>query len=178
MATSSKPAKPAAKPAETVAVAPQSKKTLFIVIAVAVLLLVLLIGGATAAFLLISKSKSAKATEDHPEVVESSTPVFVSIEPYVVNLQQETGDQYLQVSITLQVRNEASAEALKLYMPMVRSRLLSALSSKKASELLTVEGKKNLTAEIIKQLNEPFTPNGKPQQVTDVLYTSFVIQQQ
>jgi flagellar FliL protein len=60
----------------------------------------------------------------------------------------------------------------------VRSRLLLALSSKKASELVSVDGKKKLIQEIIASLNQPFTPNGKPQQVTDVFFTSFVIQQQ
>jgi hypothetical protein len=50
----------------------------------------------------------------------------------VVNLQQETGDQYLQVAMTLQVQDGQTAEALKLYMPQVRSRLLMVLSSKKA----------------------------------------------
>jgi flagellar FliL protein len=176
MATSSKSAKPAAKGAEAAEAPKKSNKMLIIVILFGVLLL-MVAGGAGAYFLLAGKSKNAP--EEHAATGESSkAPVFVSIEPYVVNLQQENGDQFLQASLTLQVGDEGTAEAIKTFMPLVRSRLLIALSSKKASELLTVDGKKKLTEEIIATLNQPFTPNGKPQQINDVFYTSFVIQQQ
>lgn len=178
MATSSKSAKPAAKGAEAAEAPKKSKKMLIIVILLVVLLLI--VAGGAAAFVLLSGKKSSSAEGEHaPEKAEaSSAPVFVNIEPYVVNLQQENGDQFLQASLTLQVGNEATAEAIKAFMPLVRSRLLLVLSSKKASELQTTEGKKKLTEDIIASLNQPFTPNGKPQQVNDVFYTSFVIQQQ
>jgi flagellar FliL protein len=175
MATSSKSAKPAAKGAEAAEAPKKSKKMLIIVILLGVLLLVVA-GGAGAYFLLAGKSKAA--SEEHASTEVSKSPVFVSIEPYVVNLQQENGDQFLQASLTLQVNDEGTADAIKTFMPLVRSRLLIALSSKKASELLTVDGKKKLTEEIIASLNQPFSPNGKPQQISDVFYTSFVIQQQ
>lgn len=175
MATSAKSAKPAAKGAEAAEAPKKSKKMLIIVILIGVLLLI--VAGGAAAFFVLSSKKPADA--EHASAGEASkTPVFVSIEPYVVNLQSENGDQFLQTSLTLQVANESTAEAIKTFMPLVRSRLLITLSSKKASELVTVEGKKKLTEEIIATLNAPFTPNGKQQQVNDVFYTSFVIQQQ
>jgi flagellar FliL protein len=177
MATSSKTAKPAAKGAEPAEAPKQSKKLLIIVIIVGVLLLVIA-GGAGAYFLLASKNHASQDGDHASSGETSKAPVFVNIEPYVVNLQEENGDQFLQVALTLQVNDEGTAEAIKAFMPMVRSRLLFALSSKKASDLQTTEGKKKLTEEIITQLNLPFTPNGKPQQVSDVFYTSFVIQQQ
>src|SRR5450830_1813087 len=158
MATSAK-AKPAAKGAEAVEAPKKSKKMLIIVILLAVLLLIVA-GGAAAFFLMGSKAKAGGGEAEHaaaaPSGEAAKAPVFVNIEPYVVNLQQENGDQFLQVSITLQVADEGTAEALKTFMPLVRSRLLLALSSKKASELLTVDGKKKLTDEIIASLNQPF----------------------
>lgn len=148
---------------------------LFIIIG---LVLVLIIGGGAAAFMLMG-SKSKKASDDHAEEkVVSKVPVFVVIEPFVVNLMSETsGDQFLQIAMTLQVPNQETADAIKLFMPQVRSRLLMVLSSKKASELLSNDGKKALTEEIIDQLGEPFA-SGKGPNITDVFYTSFVIQQQ
>jgi len=171
-----KAAKPAAgKGAEPEAAAPKSKKMLFIIIGA---VLVLVLGGGAAAFMLMG-GKSKKGEDAHAEEKEvSKVPVFVVIEPFVVNLQQETGDQFLQVALTLQVPNAETAETLKTYMPQVRSRLLMVLSSKKASELLTSDGKRNLTDEIIDQLGEPFAGGGKGPTITDVFYTSFVIQQQ
>lgn len=148
---------------------------LFIIIG---LVLVLVIGGGAAAFMLMG-SKSKKASDDHvEEKAVSKVPVFVVVEPFVVNLMSETsGDQFLQIAMTLQVPNQETADAIKLFMPQVRSRLLMVLSSKKASELLSNDGKKALTEEIIDQLGEPFA-SGKGPNITDVFYTSFVIQQQ
>jgi len=167
--------KPAAKPAAKDAdiSAPKSKKMLFIIVGV---VLIVAIGGAAAFMLMGGKAKKA---DEHTEEKETSkVPVFVVIEPFVVNLQQENGDQFLQVALTLQVPNAETAETLKLFMPQVRSRLLMVLSSKKASDLLTSEGKRNLTDEIIDQLGEPFAGGGKGPTINDVFYTSFVIQQQ
>jgi len=164
-----------AAPAAEAPAAKSSKKMLFIIIG---LVLVLVIGGGAAAFMLMG-SKSKKASDDHAEEkAVSKVPVFVVIEPFVVNLMSETsGDQFLQIAMTLQVPNQETADAIKLFMPQVRSRLLMVLSSKKASELLSNDGKKALTDEIIDQLGEPFA-SGKGPNITDVFYTSFVIQQQ
>ncbi|RXZ32828.1 flagellar basal body-associated protein FliL [Oxalobacteraceae bacterium CAVE-383] len=178
MATSAKSAKPAAKGAEAAEAPKKSKKMLLIVILLGVLLLI--VAGGAAAFFVLSSKKPAEAEHAASSGESSKVPVFVAIEPYVVNLQtaENGSDQFLQTSLTLQVADEGTAEAIKTFMPLVRSRLLVTLSSKKSAELVTVEGKKKLTEEIIATLNQPFTPNGKPQQVNDVFYTSFVIQQQ
>lgn len=176
MATSSKTAKPAVKGAEPAEAPKKSNKALIIAIIVGVLLLT--IAGGAAAYFLLAGKKAAPDANHAGASTPSAVPVFVSIEPYVVNLQQENGDQFLQVALTLQVNDAETADAIKTFMPLVRSRLLFVLSSKKASELVTVEGKKKLTAEIIASLNQPFTPNSKPQQVSDIFFTSFVIQQQ
>ena len=153
---------------------PKSNKLLFIIVGVVLLIAI----GGGAAFMLMG-SKPKKADEEHSEdKATSKVPVFVVIEPFVVNLQQENGDQFLQVALTLQVPSAETAETLKLFMPQVRSRLLMVLSSKKASDLLTNEGKRNLTDEIIDQLGEPFTGGTKGPTINHVFYTSFVIQQQ
>ena len=98
------------------------------------------------------------------------------MEPFTVNLQSENGDQFLQVTLTLQVPDAVQEELLKSFMPQIRSRLLFLLSSKKAAEISSVEGKKKLSEEIITTVNQPFTPKGQPQTVSDVFFTSFVIQ--
>jgi flagellar FliL protein len=61
-------------------------------------------------------------------------------------------------------------------MAMVRNRVLLLLSSKKASEISTVEGKQQLASEIQTAVTAPFVKDGDEQEVTDVLFTSFIIQ--
>ncbi|SDC20119.1 flagellar FliL protein [Massilia sp. PDC64] len=115
-----------------------------------------------------SGSKKKKKDEAPPE--------YVAIEPFTVNLQPEHGDQYLQVAFTLQVEGPEQVELIKANMAKVRSRVLLLLSGKKASEISTVEGKQQLAGEILAAVNEPFVPRGDEQEVTDVLFTSFIIQ--
>ena len=152
------------------AAAPQgSKKKLLIIIIVAVLA-VAIGAGATWYF---THDKPAGAAH---KVVKAEPPVYVPIEQFVVNLQPETGEQFLQIAFTLQVANQKDGEAIKGNMAKVRSRVLLLLSGKKASEVSSVEGKRQLATEIAAAINQPFVDKGEPQQVSDVLFTAFIIQ--
>lgn len=115
------------------------------------------------------KSSKKKKKEEHP-------PEYLAIEPFTVNLQPENGDQYLQVAFTLQVDGPEQSELIKTNMAKVRSRVLLLLSGKKASEINTVEGKQQLAGEILAVVKEPFAEHGDEQEVSDVLFTSFIIQ--
>ena len=54
--------------------------------------------------------------------------------------------------------------------------VLLLLSGKKASEINTVQGKQQLAGEILAVVKQPFTEHGDEQEVSDVLFTSFIIQ--
>lgn len=151
---------------EEAAPAKKSKKKLFIIIGV----VLLLVGGGAAGWFLTQGGGHGKEAHVEPP----KAPVFIPLETFTVNLQG--GTQYLQTDITLQVADQVQIDAIKLYMPLVRSRLLALLSSKQAEELATSEDKKKLAHEIVEQMKKPFHPKGEPQQVDDVLFTSFVIQ--
>lgn len=162
MAVPAAPAIPA-EPTEAAPVRKPRKKWLAILGVVVVLL-----GGGGAGAWFLSQDDSAE------EAPAAKAPVFLPLETFTINLQ---GDgHYLQIDITLQVADQAQIDIIKSYMPRVRSRLLSLLSSKQAEELTSVEDKKKLAQEILAQVKLPFDPKGKPQQVDDVLFTSFVIQ--
>jgi len=161
-----KPAPPAEVIDAEAAPAKKSKKKLFIILGVALLLG----GGGAAAWFLTQGSHDPKEAHVEPQ----KAPIFLPLETFTVNLQG--GEQYLQTDITLQVADEADVEAFKLQMPRVRSRLLTLLSSQNAESLASPESKKKLVQDILALMKQPFDPNGKPQQVTDVLFTTFVIQ--
>ena len=146
--------------------AKKSKKMLFVIGAV----VVLLGGGGAGAWILTRGEHPPEEAHAEPQ----KAPVFLPLETFTVNLLD--GERYLQTDITLQLADEAQIEEIKLQMPRVRSRLLSLLSSKHAVNLATAEDKKKLTQEIMALINQPFHPQGKPQKVVDVLFTTFVIQ--
>jgi flagellar FliL protein len=103
-------------------------------------------------------------------------PVFLSLETFTVNLEPENSDQHLQTNLTLKVGDNEAVNKIKLHMPEVRNRVLLLLSSKTASQIATVEGKKKLAAELLAEINQPFGEGGAGQAVESVLFTSFVIQ--
>ncbi len=160
------------KPAEEGAPAPKSKKKLIVIIVAAVVLLAVAGGGA---FMFLGKKKPSDKKEEHKEE-PAKAPVFMPLEPFVVNLQSDEGDKYLQVQMTLQVADDAQVSLIKANAPQIRSRLLMLLSSKDANEVLTPEGKEKLIQEIIEQVSLPFVPKGEPQKVSGVFFTSFVVQ--
>lgn len=138
-------------------------------ILVALLTLLSAGGGAAWYFLQGNAHHDAKAAAPKP-------PVFVNLEPFTVNLQPEQGDQYLQVGLALKVSDSSTVDQIKLYMPEIRSRILLLLSSKRASELITAEGKNKVSGEIAAEVKNPIAPQLNPQESLAVFFTSFVIQ--
>jgi flagellar FliL protein len=163
--------------------AASGKGKLFIMIGAAVLVLAL--GGGAGWYFMHKGSDDSAAAEPAQKEHASSKkakkkseakPEYIAVEPFTVNLQPEHGDQYLQVAFTLQVDSPEQVELIKANMAKVRSRVLLLLSGKKASEISTVEGKQQLAGEILAAVNAPFEEHGDEQEVSDVLFTSFIIQ--
>lgn len=184
-----------AKPEEEAAEQPPKKSKKLLIIILAAVLVVVLAGGG-AAFMLLKKSEPA---EDDEEVAAETSkskkkdkkkdahaaPIFINLEPFTVNLVPETGDQYLQVVLSLEVEDPTADAALKALMPKIRNNITLLLSSKKASELQPKEGKERLAEALRDEINgviEPPTKNKKGEAVThegpvkSVLFTSFIIQ--
>jgi flagellar FliL protein len=169
-----------ADPKADAAPAPGSKKKLMIM---AIAGLLVLGGGAGAGWFFLHGSGDAEAAhaDDTPskkkkKEKEHLKAEYVPIEAFTVNLQPENGDQYLQVQFTLQVEGPEQVTVVKDNMAKVRSRVLLLLSGKKASEINTVEGKQQLAGEIKAAVQVPFDEGGDEQDVSDVLFTSFIIQ--
>lgn len=160
---------------------PKSRGKLIVIIAV--VLVVLLGGGGAAAYFLL-KDHDADGEDPVPEKTEKKkekgghpvAPAYVALDRFTVNLVPETGDQYMQVEVTVEMEDLPAAEKLKLHMPKLRNQIMLLLSSKKASELNSKEGKELLAKEMTDQMNQVLEPKGKGGPVKDVLFTSFIIQ--
>lgn len=164
--------KAAAVPApEAVAVdaVPKKGKKKLIVILAAVLLLALAGGGAAMVMMKKKAAAEAAAAEEDGEGDASGTtataekrkhdpknpPVFVPLEPFVVNLADKESDRYAQVGVTLEVDAPKFAEEMKAYMPAIRNGILMVLSHKTSGQLLSREGKLALAREIMREAALP-----------------------
>lgn len=201
--------KAAAAPAGDEAAAAGGKKKKILLIAI-ILVVVLAVAGGGAAWFFLGGKKKAKAHgkaddehaaqsadgdhaaddgDDEPEDdSHAKPPVFVTLEPFTVNLASEASDRYLQVGIDLKVSAPEIAEKIKVHLPEIRNGILLILTSKKVDELGKTEGKNQLRVDIRDAVNKPIglykaAPESadplkwKPKKgAVDVLLTSFVIQ--
>jgi flagellar protein FliL len=143
--------------------APKKGKKKLIIIIVAVLLVALL-GGGAAVFMMKKKAAEAAAAAeeegdgDAPAAAAEKRkdhakhpPVFVPLEPFVVNLADKEADRFAQIGITLEVEDAKFAEEMKAYMPAIRNGILMVLSHKTSAQLLSREGKLALAREIMRE---------------------------
>jgi flagellar FliL protein len=128
-----------------VAAAPKKSKLLLVV----VLVLMLMGAGAGAAWFFLGHSADE---DDEAAAIAARPSIFLPLEQFTVNLQAEEGQQFLQTAMTLKVSEQDVADAIKAQMPEVRSRVLFLLSSKKPSQLATLEGKNKLIEELISEV--------------------------
>ena len=121
-----------------------------------VALLVLVLVG-SAAFFLIAKKNSDDA--EYVEVVKQAPkgpPAYLPIDSLVVNLADPGGEKVVQIGITFEVADTKAVELVKPYMPTIRSAVLLLVSQRTAEELLGIEGKEKLAADILVEASKPF----------------------
>jgi flagellar FliL protein len=141
--------KNAEAPAEEEGQPPKKKGKLPLILG----LVVLLAAAGGGAWFFMFKDKGEDTAQQQAKPQPPKPPVFVPLDAFTVNLSAEQGDQYLQVAATLKVLDQPAADAAKLYMPEVRHRTLVLLSSKKAAEVTSAEGRERLAEEIRQTAN-------------------------
>lgn len=157
------PAEPAPK---------KSRKGLILMAAVA---LVVLLGGGGAAYWMYAKGAPAEGDAAKAEEEEVVPPAAIELEPFVVNLADPGGSNFLRVNLSLVVRDEEQAklfEETPVTKMKVRSALLELLALQTADTLITPAGKAALKKAIAGAAGKA-VPEVK---ITDVLFSEFVVQ--
>lgn len=168
-------AAPPPAPAGDDAAPKKSKRKLFVILAV--VLVLLLGGGGAAAFFLMAPKGDAEAQAAHEEE-PVGPPLFVVMDPFIVNLTEPDTTKYLQVGITYEIKTPTAAEELKALTPVIRSRILMVLSGKNVTNLSSIEGKQKLMDELVDLARVTLKGDGKDttRGILDVHFSSFVIQ--
>jgi len=161
------PAVTAVTAAQGGAVPPKSGKQKLMVVLAAALALVLVLGGGG---LWLVKQKAAQAAalaagDDESGVSEPAhaaarpegvgLPVYLPLDPFIVNLADKDVDRYAQIGITLELENPVFADRVKAYMPAVRNAILLVLAQKSSRDLLGRSGKEDLADEIMREAVRP-----------------------
>lgn len=96
-----------------------------------------------------------------------------ALEPFIVNLIDDgRGPRYLKVDIKFELDTEGLREEITNRISQVRDELLTLLSSKRQSDVETIDGKRILKDEIFTRVNKVLVTG----RVKRVYFTEFVIQ--
>jgi flagellar FliL protein len=136
---------------------------------------VLLGGGGLAAYFTLRKP--AETTPDAAEAKKAPEvgTGIVSFEPFVVNLADTGGQRFLRINVQLIVADEEQAKKIQesaVQLMRLRSAILERLTAQTSDQIVTPEGK----AALKKEISEHVVPILKPIEVSDVLFSDFVVQ--
>ena len=169
-------AQQADNPAQALPQAAGSKK--WIVIGALVLLLAAGAGGA-AWFML----KSGGTNEGHGELPDgkemssAATALFYTLEPpFVVNFELPSPVRFLQVTVELELQQQADLDAVQKHLPVIRNNLLMLFSGQDYQHLRNREGKEQLREAVLAEVRSILTQRAKRDGVTQVYFTHFVMQ--
>jgi flagellar FliL protein len=152
----------------------KSSKKLIIIIAVVLLLVG---GGAGYYFMFMGDSGEATEEEEQAEEAETTDYFYFDIEkPFIVQFPKGAGARLLQVSISIQVKNEAFIEDLKKHQPMLRNNLLMIINDSKPGELKTRQGKEALKNKMLEEVNSIMSKMSKENHIENLFFTSLVMQ--
>jgi flagellar FliL protein len=155
--------------------ATKGKLKLIFVIVVALLLAMGLSVGATWFFMRNAESKPHVATETAP--VGKLPAIFEPMAPaFVANYNQNGRQRYMQVSITLQGRNQADLQALKVHMPLIRNNLVMLFSGQDFATLASPVGQEMLRQKATASVQEVAQKELGKVVIEQLLFTNFVLQ--
>jgi flagellar FliL protein len=147
-----------------------SKKLLIIIVAA----VVVLVGGGAASYLLFLRPTPAQAAEEPAE--ETVGPAgLVTMETFLVNINDPGGERYAKVQIQLSVVPQSVAGALagdELLKAKMRDRVLTLLAAKSFQELGSPIGKEGFRREVKARL-DPLIEDGE---IQEVLFQEFLVQ--
>jgi len=103
--------------------------------------------------------------------------IYVPIEStFVVNFEGVSKIRFLQVTVELMTRDEKVVESLNTHMPVIRNNLTLLFSSRSFEDVNTVEGKQQLRALALTEVQKIMEAETGDSAVEALYFTSFVTQ--
>lgn len=148
-------------------------------IAIGVLVLLLAVGAGGAAWLLLKQDGSDEADGGAGVHGESpaATALFFALEPpFVVNFELPSPVRFLQVTVELELQQQADLDAVQKHLPVIRNNLLMLFSGQDYQQLRTRAGKEQLREAVRAEVRAVLTERAGRNGLTQVYFTHFVMQ--
>jgi len=152
-------------------------KIKWIVIALLVFLLAALSVAATLWVLSDAGSDAESGDKRATEPASREVAIYFPLKPeFITSFEVRGRQRYLQVEISLMLRDNSAVKDIELHMPAIRNALVILLRGQYYPELQTPEGKELLRQQALNTVREVLqTEIGKPV-IEQVLFTNLVLQ--
>lgn len=159
-------------------VAAPKKKSKTVLIIVLVNLLIIVGGGVyLAMFTNVLGGSEAQAEPEAGEHTETPAPKeseYFSLEPFIVNLNEQGAPRYLKLTISVECAGDK--DLIGAAMPRVRDGVLTYLSGLRLTEVQGRDAKETLRQELVKILGQTIHAEASDLEIRSVLFTEFVVQ--
>jgi flagellar FliL protein len=125
-------------------------------------------------FLFMTSAASAEGGGEGGSKEGGGNNLIAKVDVITVNLVGST-PKFIQVEMVLKLAKPEVGEKVKALMPVIRNNMILLLTTKEAKQLEPIEGKQKLVQESKQAINQALELDEK-EGVTDVLFTSFIIQ--
>jgi flagellar FliL protein len=145
---------------------PKSKMMLFLIIG-----LIVVLAGAVGGYFYMQHNAEQKrqqeAEDKRPENIlkkqlmerkDNAAPIYIALDEMIVNLPGRGGEHYLQTKMVLRTNDGSTEDKIKKFMPVIRDKVITVLSSRQMQELATVEGKTLMAREVALVINSIIAP--------------------
>ena len=147
----------------------KGNKSLILII---VIVVAVLAGGGGAFFFLTKSGGGEKSQKKSDEQQKKEEIAMLAMDPFVVNLSDQSNNKFLKVSMQLELSSQAALEIAKAKTPQIRDAIINLLTSKTSESLMSPEGTLQLKDEINMQANQILGNDV----VKNVYLTEFVMQ--
>ncbi|MFP6806514.1 MAG: flagellar basal body-associated FliL family protein [Pseudomonadales bacterium] len=122
----------------------------------------------------LSEMANAAEEENAEEMVEvKAPPIYLPLDPFVVNFVQNGALRYLQITLELMSRNSEIIETVKLNTPEIRNSLILVLSGHTYADLASRKGKELIREQVQYEINRIIEVE---EGIESVYLTCFVMQ--
>jgi flagellar FliL protein len=128
-------------------------------------------GGLLAKLLEKEEEKTAAIQKGGGDPNSGIGPIY-PMETFIVNLLDPHGKRFLKARLSLELDNELAIAEVERRLPQFRDSILTMLASKMYKDIIQLEGKYQLRAEMMMMLNR-YLNSGK---IKNIYFTEFIIQ--
>lgn len=117
-----------------------------------------------------------EAADEELEIPSEPANYFALEPAFVVNLDGERSQRFLQVQVEVMSRDTKTVEQVQRHAPRIRSSLLLLFGQQRAEDLSSRAGKEKLQADVLAEIQNILRAETGTADVEAVYFTSFVMQ--